>query len=39
MCRFSIERVDGDRSILEVHEDLKSRIDRVLTGYAGLRQD
>jgi dTMP kinase len=39
MSRFSIERVDGDRSILEVHEDLKARIDRVLTGYANLRQE
>ena len=39
MSRFSIERVDGDRSILEVHEDLKSRIDRVLAGYANLRQE
>ena len=39
MSRFSIERVDGDRSILEVHEDLKSRIDGVLTGYANLRQE
>ena len=33
MSRFSIERVDGDRSILDIHEDLKSRIDRVLAGY------
>jgi hypothetical protein len=39
MSRFSIERVDGDRSILEVHEDLKGRIDRVLSGYANLRQE
>lgn len=39
MARFSIERVDGDRSILDVHEDLKARIDGVLTGYTGLRQD
>ena len=39
MSRFSIERVDGDRSILDVHEDLKSRIDRVLTGYTNPRQD
>jgi dTMP kinase len=39
MSRFSIDRVDGDRSILEVHEDLKSRIDGVLTGYANLRQE
>jgi dTMP kinase len=38
MHRFSIERVDGDRSILEIHEDLKSRIETVLTGYAGIRQ-
>lgn len=39
MSRFSIERVDGDRSILDVHEDLKSRIDRVLTGYTTPRED
>jgi hypothetical protein len=34
MTRFSIERIDGDRSILEVHEDLKSRIGVVLTGFS-----
>jgi dTMP kinase len=34
MARFSIERIDGDRSILEVHEDLKSRIGVVLTGFS-----
>ena len=39
MSRFSIDRVDGDRSILDIHEDLKSRIDRILTGYANPRQD
>ena len=39
MSRFSIERVDGDRSILEVHEDLKARIDRVLAGYTNPRQE
>ena len=38
MQRFSIERVDGDRSILEVHEDLKSRIDGVLAGFADHRR-
>ena len=39
MSLFSIDRVDGDRSILDIHEDLKSRIDRILTGYANPRQD
>ena len=39
MSRFSIERVDGDRSILDIHEDLKSRIDRVLTGFTNPRED
>ncbi len=39
MSRFSIDRVDGDRSILDIHEDLKSRIDRILTGYTNPRQD
>jgi dTMP kinase len=39
MSGFSIERVDGDRSILDIHEDLKSRIDAVLAGYTGVRQD
>jgi dTMP kinase len=34
MTRFSIERIDGDRSILDVHEDLKSRIGGVLTGFS-----
>ena len=34
MTRYSIERVDGDRSILDVHEDLKSRIARVLAEYS-----
>jgi hypothetical protein len=38
MERYSIERVDGDRSILEVHEDLKTRIDRILTGFADLKR-
>lgn len=38
MARFSIERVDGDRSILDVHEDLKSRIEKVLGGFADLKQ-
>jgi hypothetical protein len=34
MTRFSIERIDGDRSILDVHEELKSRIGMVLTGFS-----
>ena len=34
MTRYSIERVDGDRSILDVPEDLKSRIARVLAEYS-----
>lgn len=38
MTRFSIERIDGDRSILEVHEDLKTRIEAVLAGFADLKQ-
>jgi dTMP kinase len=38
MERFSIERVDGDRSILEVHEDLKSRIEGILAGFADHRR-
>ena len=38
MSRFPIEHVDGDRSILDIHEDLKSRIDRVLAGYTESRQ-
>ena len=37
VARFSIERIDGDRSILEVHEDLKSRMEGVLSGYSHLR--
>lgn len=28
--RYGIERIDGDRSILEIHEDLKGRIAEVL---------
>jgi dTMP kinase len=38
MERFSIERVDGDRSILDVHEDLKSRIEGILAGFAEHRR-
>lgn len=38
MTRFPIERIDGDRSILEVHEDLKTRIEAVLAGFADLKQ-
>lgn len=34
MTRYPIERVDGDRSILDVHEDLKTRIGRVLGEYS-----
>lgn len=30
--RYGIERIDGDRPILEIHEELKGRIGRVLNG-------
>lgn len=30
MLRHDLERVDGNRSILEIHEDLKSRVAPVL---------
>jgi dTMP kinase len=39
MSRYPIERIDGDRSILEVHEDLKSRMEGVLSAYSHLRQE
>jgi dTMP kinase len=38
MGRFAIDRIDGDRSILEVHEDLKARIEGVLTRFSDLPQ-
>jgi dTMP kinase len=31
MHRYDVERVDGNRSILEIHEDLKNRVAPVLT--------
>lgn len=34
--RYAIECVDGDRSIMEIHEDLRQRIEGVLKGTAGL---
>jgi dTMP kinase len=36
---YRIERVDGNRSILEVHEDLKSRIEPILPGLVESRTD
>lgn len=30
--RYDLERVDGDRSIMEIHEDLKDRIGRAIGG-------
>lgn len=36
---YGIERVDGNRSILEVHEDLKSRIEPILPGLVESRTD
>ena len=37
MAAYSIERIDGDRPILEIHEDLKSRIERILPSFSGSR--
>lgn len=37
--RYSIDRIDGDRTILDVHEDLKSRIEGVLSGLTDLKHD
>ena len=34
MAAYSIERIDGDRPILEIHDDLKSRIERVLPSFS-----
>lgn len=34
---YSIERIDGDRSILEIHEDLKNRVERILPSFSESR--
>lgn len=34
MAAYSIERIDGDRPILEIHDDLKSRIERILPSFS-----
>jgi len=38
MTGYSIERIDGDRSILEIHEDLKRRIEGILPTFAELQR-